>query len=120
MSQNLLQVTSMLPQVLVTQQDASGEQTVYTCPASSTVKITQGTICNTSGAAVTTSVAVVRSGGTADGTHRVIAGYPLAAGDTLPLRDYLLGVQLGPGDFISVNCSVGSAVDVVLCGVVCA
>lgn len=58
-----------------------------------------------------------------DGTHKVISGYSLAAGDTISQEDglaVLKGLMLGPGDFINVNAGVGSAVDVVLSGTVVA
>jgi hypothetical protein len=117
--QNLLAITSMLPGTLVSQQLPSGDHTVFTCPASTAVRIFHGTLCNVSGSAVTVSLSVVPNGGTLDGSHKAIAGFALAAGDTLSLKDYLTGAMLAPGDFISVNSSAATAVDVVISGLVC-
>ena len=114
---NYLTTTSMQGQILCSQQLAStGETTVYTVPASSTIKIAQGSLCNVSASAVTVSVSIIPSGGTADGTHRVIASYSLAANDTLTLKDYIGGALMGPGDFISVNAATAAAVDVIITG----
>lgn len=99
------------------QVSATGDTTVYTAPAGKSVEVRHGTLCNVSGSAVTISLALIPFAGAADGTHRVVSNYPLAAGDTLPLRDYLNGAQLGPGDYVSINCATGAAVDVVLSGV---
>lgn len=117
MTQNLMAATSLLPKLLASiQLSATTATTVYTVPAGGAAVVKQGTLCNTGGSAVTVSVAVVPSGGTADGTHRLISGYSLAAGDTLPLRDYLGDLCLGPGDFIAVTASTANVVDVILSG----
>lgn len=120
MTTNYLAATSMVGQILYSGQPAStGETTVYTVPASTTIKLASGTLCNTStSAAVTVHVSVIPSGGTADTTHRIISSYSLAFGDSLSLKDYVEGVMMGPGDFISVNVATGSLVDIVLTGTV--
>lgn len=94
--------------------------TIYTAPASSGVKIASLALHNTSAAAVTVSVSVVPTGGTAAATNRVISGYSLAAGDTLSLADYLGGAFLGEGDFISVTAGTGAVLNAVLTGTVAA
>jgi hypothetical protein len=112
--------TSGLPQVLVSQQLAATETTQYTGPASSAVKLATATLTNTNaigGAAVTVSLSVLKSGQTADGTHRVLSGYSLAAGDSTVLAE-LAGVFLGPGDFISAIAGTASVVVLVVSGVV--
>lgn len=118
---NVLSLASLTQALLVSQQVTSTtEATVYTVPANKAVKIGQGTLCNVTASPVTISVSVIPSGGTADGTHRVISGYTLAANDTLPLGEYLGGHMLGPGDFISVLAGTANAVDVVISGAVSA
>lgn len=118
---NVLALGSLTQALLVSQQIAgTSATTVYTVPANQAVKLSQGTVCNVSAAPVTVSLSLVPSGGTADGTHRVISGYSLAAGDTLPLGDYLAGHMLGPGDFISVTASAATAIDVIISGAVSA
>jgi hypothetical protein len=118
---NVLTLASLTQALLVSQQlTATTETTVYTVPANKAVKLAQGSLCNVTATPVTVSLALVPSGGTADGTHRVIAGYTLAANDTLPLGDYLGGHMLGSGDFISVLAGTANAVDVIISGAVSA
>lgn len=93
----------------------SGETTVYTVPSNKAAKILKGVIANTSAAAVTVSVSVVPSGGTAGSANRVLTGFSLAAGDSTVLTE-LEGIELGQNDFISVNASAGSAIAVTLSG----
>lgn len=117
MTTNLMSGTSIVPKLLVSTQIAStSATTVYTVPALTTVKLSQGSLCNTSGSAVNVSLSLVPSGGTADTTHRVVSVFSLPAGDTLSLRDYIAGHFMGPADFISVTCSASGAVDVVISG----
>lgn len=110
--------TNLVGKLLCSTQVGNTETTVYTVPANTYVKVSHGVLTNVSAAAVTVSVALVPSGGTADGTHRIVYQYSLAAGDSLSLADYLAGAMLGPGDFISVLASAASAVDVVITGAV--
>lgn len=117
MAQNLMAASSSLPAVLVSQQLAASETTQYTGPASSAVKITSATLTNTTASAVTVSVSVVKTGGTAGNANRVVSGYSLAAGDSAVLLE-LIGVFLGPGDLISAIAGTASAVAFVLSGVV--
>lgn len=118
MAQNLIGVTSMLPKVLCsTQLSATTATTVYTAPAGSSAIVKHGVACNTSAAPVNVTLSIVPSGGTVDGTHRVISAFPLAAGDSLPLGPYIGGANLGPGDFISAQASVANVLDIVLTGV---
>lgn len=114
---NLSTITTVTPAVLASAQLAAGTTTVYTVPASKAAKIAKLILSNTSGAAVTVSVALVPSGGTIDGTHRVISGYALAAGDSTVVSE-LEGVWMGDGDLLAVVTSAGSAVDVMLSGLV--
>jgi hypothetical protein len=109
----------MLGQILFSGQLSTTSATaVYTVPASTTAKVAQGTVCNTSGSAVTVSVSLLKSGDTADGTHAVISGYSLAAGDTLALKDYLGGAMLATGEAISVTAGTANVIDVVITGAV--
>lgn len=93
---------------------------VYVVAPRTVTEIQQGTICNTSAAAVTVSLAFLRVGDTDGGTHTVIAAYSLAANDTLALRDYLVGARLGAGEAISVTAGTANVIDVVLTGSVSA
>jgi hypothetical protein len=115
MTNNMIAGSSMVPQVLVSQFLANSETTQLTAAASTTVTIKGATACNISGATVNISVSVVKSGGTAGGSNRVVSVFPLAAGDTLILSQ-LSAHQLGTGDFISTLASAASAVAFVLSG----
>jgi hypothetical protein len=119
MTQNLMAASSGLPQVLASQLlTSTAETTLYTCPASSAVKVASANIANTSGAAVTIGVSILKSGQTADGTHRIVpATFSLAAGDWKKLEE-LAGHFLGAGDFISVKAGTANGVTVVVSGVV--
>lgn len=116
---NVIVAASISPQVLVSQQLGTTEAALYTVAAATSVKIAQGTICNITASPVTVYLSIVKSGGTmGDGTHRIIAGYSLAGNDTLPLRDYIGGAMLGPGDLIAAYAGTATAVDIVLTGTV--
>jgi hypothetical protein len=118
---NVLALASLTQALLVSQRlTTTAETTVYTVPANKAVKLAQGSLCNTAGTTVTLSLSLVPSGGTADGTHRVISGFQLSPGDTLPLGEYLGGHMLGPGDFISVIAATANAITVVISGAVSA
>lgn len=117
--QNVIAATSISPQVLVSQQLGTSEAAVYTCAAATSVKVAQASLCNITTSAVTVYLSIVKTGGTmGDGTHRVISGYTLAPNDALPLKDYIGGAMLGPGDVIAAYASTVSAVDLVITGTV--
>jgi hypothetical protein len=118
---NYLALTSMVGQILFSGQVATTSATsLYTVASGKTAKLATGTLCNTSGSAVSVSVSLLKSGDTSDSTHRVVSGYSLAAGDTLSLKDYIGGAFLGEGEAVSVTVSTGAVVDVVLTGAVSA
>lgn len=112
---NLLSIASVTPKVLASAQLAAGDNAVYTVPASKAAKLATVVLCNTSASPVVVSVSLIPSGGTVDGTHRVISGYPLAAGDSITVNE-LAGAWMGQGDSISVNAGSAAAVDVTVTG----
>jgi hypothetical protein len=107
----------MEPQVLVAQHLANSETTVYTVVASTSVILAGATLTNTSASAVTVSVSVVKTGGSAASSNRVLSGLSIAAGDSVLLHELSLHV-LGPGDKISAIASTASTVAFVLSGYV--
>jgi hypothetical protein len=112
-------VTATFGQILYSGQlSTTSATTVYTVPASTTAKVSQGTLCNTSASAVLVTLSLLKSGDTADGTHTVISAYSLAAGDTLALKDYIGGAMLATGEAISVTASTANVIDVVITGAV--
>ena len=117
--QNVIVASSISPQIIVSQQLGTADAALYTVPASTSVKVATASLCNITGSAVTVNLSLVQSGGTlGDGTHRVIAGYSLAANDSLSLKDLIAGAMLGPGDRIAAYAGTASAVDLVVTGTV--
>jgi len=117
-TQNLLGASSNLPAVLVSQALANSETTQYTCPSNSAVRICTAVLTNTSNSSVTVSVSLVKSGGTASNSNRILSSYSLAAHDSLSLNDLLSGAMLGPADFISAIASASTSVSFVITGAV--
>jgi hypothetical protein len=114
-----LALTQMLGQILYSGQlSTTSATTLYTSASNTTTKVATMSLCNTTGSAVTIVVHVLKVGDTADGTHSVISGYNLGAGDTLSLRDYLGGAMLAAGEAIAVTAGTANAVDVVITGAV--
>lgn len=116
-TQNVIGATSAIPQVLVSKQIESSQTTQLTAAASTSLRILSASLCNTSGSPVVVSVNVVKNGSSAATSNRVISGYSLAAGDTTILSE-LVGLGLGPGDFISTVADTASAVTLVISGLV--
>ena len=112
---NLTGITTVTPKVLASTQLASGDTAVYTVPASKAAKIATMSLTNVSTSAVTVSVSVHPSGSSIDGTHKVVSGYALAANDSITISE-VVGCWLGTGDFLNVNVSAGTSVDVVVTG----
>ena len=57
------------------------------------------------------------AGAAIDGTHKIIPDtYSLAAGDDLPLGDFLAGHVMGAGDAIAIHAGTANALDVVISG----
>lgn len=114
-----LALTQMLGQILYSGQlSSTSATTLYTVPSNTTTKIATMTLCNTTGSPVTVTVHLLKVGDTADGTHSVVNGYSLTAGDTLSLRDYLGGAMLATGESLAVTVGTANAVDVVVTGAV--
>lgn len=115
---NIISATTISPKVIrSTYLPITTEAAQYTVPASTSVKVATATICNVTGTAVTVSLSLVPTGGTLDGTHRVINSYSLPANDTLELS-FLKGAMLGPGDVIGGLAGTASAVVLVVTGTV--
>lgn len=114
-----LALTQMLGQILYSGQlSSTSATTLYTVPSNTTTKVATMTLANTTGSAVAVTVHLLEVGQTADGTHSIISGYSLSAGDTLSLRDYLGGAMLATGESIAVTAGTANAVDVVITGAV--
>lgn len=113
---NLIRATSNLPQVLVSTQLAASETTIYPGPPNSSVVLSTATVCNTSGSTRTVSLSVCKTGGTAGAANRV-AIIDLDPNESA-IVDELVGLFLGPGDFISGLASAATSVAIVISGAV--
>ncbi len=110
---NLLSASAVTPQVVASGYIGTSEgavSSVFPVAAATSLKITQASICNVTGSAVTVSLSLVKSGDTAGTANRFIHSYSIAGNDTLPLDSYLVGAMLGVGDSISGIAGTGSAV----------
>lgn len=114
-----LALNQMLGQILYSGQlSSTSATTLYTVPSNTTTKLASMSLCNVSGSAVAVTIHLLKVGDTADGTHSIVAGYSLSAGDTLSLRDYIGGAMLATGEAIAVTVGTANAVDVVITGAV--
>lgn len=111
---NIRTAANLRMDILAGVQLASGDNTVYTVPSGTAVKIAQGTLHNLGTTDVTVRVLLTKSGGSA----RRIYSKVISAGDSDTLEGYLVGHMLGEGAVITMNASVGSAIDVVISGAV--
>lgn len=112
---NLLSIAAVTPKILASAQLVAGDNAVYTAPASKAAKLATIVLCNISASPVVISVSLIPSGGAVDGTHRVISGYSLAAGDSITVNE-LSGAWMGAGDLLSINAATGTAVDASVTG----
>lgn len=84
--QNIINAASIAPKVIVSQQLATAESALYTVPASTSVKVAQGTLCNVSANMVPTLSlgATATTGGTfAAGTYYWKVTAKNASGESL-------------------------------------
>src|SRR4029453_8925572 len=92
---NIIAATSITPKVLRSAYlPITTEAAQYTVSSGQSVKVASPCITN-----VTVSLSLMPTGGSLDGTHRVLNSYSLQANDTLDLS-WLRGTMLGPGDVI--------------------
>lgn len=114
---NLMNSTAATPGVLVSGYITSSESTRYSVPNDAAgTKITSARLTNTSASAVVVSLSVVKSGGTAGASNRVLSSYSLGVNDGIELSE-VVNTFLGPGDFISGIASATNVVTLVMSGV---
>lgn len=111
---DLKTANSAIPKVLVAQQLTTAEVTYYTAAAGKTTKLASAVLVNTTGGAINVWVSLVKTGGTAGDSNRVVHSTSIAGGARLDLG--ALG-WLGPGDFVSAKASANTSVALVLTGV---
>ena len=115
---NIIAATTIAPKILrSTYLPITTEAAQYTVAAGQSVKVATASITNVTATAVTVSISLCPTGGSLDGTHRVVSSYSLPANDTLELG-MLKGAMLGPGDIIGGLAGTASAVVLVVTGTV--
>jgi hypothetical protein len=116
MSADYKQITQVFGKPIVsTRLATTAATTIYTVPASTTVRLTRDFIANRSGSPVTITVtlAVSELGGTA---RALMYQTSLAANDMF--YDVLAGLLLAPGDVLAVTAGTADVIDVTVCGFV--
>lgn len=111
---DLKTANSAIPKVLVAQQLTTAEVTYYTAATGKTTKLASAVFVNTTAGAINVWLSLVKTGGTAGDSNRVVHSTSLAAGARLDLG--ALG-WLGPGDFVSAKASANTSIALVLTGV---
>lgn len=115
---NIISATTISPKIIRSAYlPITTEAAQYTVPASTSVKVATASITNVTGTAATVSLSLCPTGGSLDGTHRVLNTFSLPANDTLELT-WLKGAMLGPGDIIGGLAGTASAVVLVVTGTV--
>lgn len=92
----------------------TGALTYYTA-TNLAASITNATITNTTGGAVTATVYIIPSGGTAGATNVKISARSIAAGETY-LCPELIGADVMSGGIIQALASSGSALTLMISG----
>jgi len=107
---NLLATTSIAPQVLVSQQLSNTDAALYTVPASTSAKLTQGSLCNVSASLVTTlTLGSTTSGGAfTAGTYYWVITATNAAGETIASNEVVKTVTTNQQQALSWT-AVGGA-----------
>lgn len=83
MAVNIAQIATLNRLSLYQGQPSTSVATVYTVPASTDVKVTSVVLCNTTATPATVTLSAVPSGGTAGVANRLLAGFTVAANDTV-------------------------------------
>jgi predicted phage tail protein len=90
--------------------------TYYTAPALTTTVIRKLSLTNTSGGAVTATLYLITSGGTAGATNTIASAKSLAAGETWSCSD-AEGQVLEAGGFVQALASAGTSITIIGSGI---
>ncbi len=97
------------PKKLVASQQLTGSNATYYTATNVYTIIDSAYLCNTTGGAVTATIDLVDSGGTAGVSERCISARSIAAGETYPCPE-LVGQILNPGDTIQGLASAATSI----------
>lgn len=110
---NLTTATSAAPSVLVAQYVPSTGAAQYTAAVGTTAEFASVFLSNTDSVSRTVTVSIVKSGGSAGASNRVLPTITLAAGASLDLGQ----IFLGDGDFIWAEAGTASTITLVITGI---
>lgn len=113
MAVNLVNVTTINRVNLYQGQPGTSNATLYTVPASTSVKLASIVVCNTTTSPATVTLDVVPSGGTAGVTHRICSALTVSGSATTVIDS---SVYLSAGDFIAGLQGTASALTVTVSG----
>lgn len=112
---NLLTTSSVTQDILAEAQLSSGNND-FTVPSGKAWNVHSATLCNVSASTVTVNLYVIKSGGTA---RRFVKDKSLAPNESLVVDPGMIAM-LPEAATLRINASAGSAVDVMVTGVVSA
>jgi hypothetical protein len=114
---NILAATIVAPKVLYSAQLTTFTTTkVVDVAAGTSVKITSAVVVNSTVSAATLTLGICKTGDTAGVSHNVYNATSIAANTIVDLSAYLKGVVLGPGDFVNAGSGTGTALTLILTG----
>jgi hypothetical protein len=87
----------------------NADVTLYTAPASVRVIIDKVTVTNVTAGAITVTIRVVASGGTAGTSNTIMSAKSLAAGECYTCPE-VVGQTLNTGDFVSALASANTSI----------
>lgn len=93
----------------------NADVTLYTAPASVRTILDKVTITNVTAGAVTATIRVVASGGTAGASNTIVYTKSLAAGETYTCPE-AVGQTLNAGDFVSALASANTSIVIRISG----
>lgn len=89
----------------------------YTCPANSKVVVRHGVFTNTTAGAVTCTVEIVPSGGSAGDPSKILDAFSIAA-HTAYVSPEIAGVVLNAGDTIQAFASAATSISANISGII--
>lgn len=114
MAVNLVTVTTINRINLYQGQPGTTNSTLYTVPASTTVKVASIVITNTTSSSATLTLSIVPSGGTAGAANRILAAIAVGGNVTMTLDP--ISVYMNASDFIAGLQGTSSALTVTISG----
>lgn len=98
-----------VPKVITAAQLTTSAATYYTTPTNVTTTISALSLCNTTAGAVTATVHLVPSGGSASATNMILSARTLAAGESFSVP-YAIGQSMAQGGTIQALASANTSI----------